>query len=339
MTAEGGSMKTIYLLGAGFSKAISSQMPTLSELGKSLDMDKYPMIPGVAVGEIETVLTYLGVPQPWLPESDILRNRARYQDLVREIAGLLQDCVDKALLEKLPRNWLHSLVRRWHQDQASIVTLNYDTLLERAACSYNDLVLGGENLRLANLYPIPLTPAAMRRVPVLGPTEKPSFKLIKLHGSINWFYSPRATPGEPIYLGEGNEWPDNVRRPNWKNDVRDKVPAIIPPTLDKGSYLQHDTLRSLWAQAAEALGSADTLVAIGYSLPVTDLTMRFLLEGAGGDGKKLVVVNKDPAAADHFRRLLGHRFDVQSDPQGEDAVPKFVSSLTGWRPEDDSNSP
>lgn len=324
-------MVTAYLLGAGFSKAISSNMPTMAELGEALALrTRYGMVPGAISGDVESVLTYTSVPQPWLPEPAILRNRAVFEELVVGIVNVLEERTNTAMQEELPlKGWLHTLVAHWHQEQSSIVSLNYDTLLERAACSYDDLVDGSGRLTLQNLYPIPLTPAPMRRIPIVGSEQRSTFRLIKLHGSVNWFYSSRATPGDQIYLGLGSEWTNETARDNWKDDVRDKVPAIIPPTLDKGSYLNHDSLRSLWAQAAEALRNADRVVVMGYSLPDTDLTMRFFMENCSEDwnSKELVVVDKNPDATEHFNHLLGRQFNVQEGVTGEDSIPRFVSSL------------
>jgi hypothetical protein len=57
-------LKEMFLVGAGFSKAVKAEMPLMGELTKALHSDtigeKYKFI-----GNVEEVLSYLGQSHPW----------------------------------------------------------------------------------------------------------------------------------------------------------------------------------------------------------------------------------------------------------------------------------
>jgi hypothetical protein len=93
-------MSDVFLLGAGFSKAISNEMPITKELGR-LVVGRYkyrdhidPMILSMMEEDegqgFEKALTFLTQDKPWLPESENLRHKALYLDLANVIRGVLQ---------------------------------------------------------------------------------------------------------------------------------------------------------------------------------------------------------------------------------------------------------
>ena len=75
-------MTDVFILGAGFSKAISSEMPTLDELSR--EVKKSLLRKNVAVpsefddlgNNIESWMTFLSQRQPWLKEYDNDYNRS-----------------------------------------------------------------------------------------------------------------------------------------------------------------------------------------------------------------------------------------------------------------------
>ena len=69
----------------------------------------------------------------------------------------------KALESEECPSWLKQLVRHWHQHSSTIITFNYDVLLELAFLLYADL---GKSW--LDLYPVPIEPAGGRRGAVLG---------------------------------------------------------------------------------------------------------------------------------------------------------------------------
>lgn len=322
-------MSDVFLLGAGFSKAVSDSMPLLCELSsdlrKRLDLPKALSELG---NNVEFWLTYLSQPHPWLPESANLRSRALFLEFGQHIGDVLNERTRAALGCECP-DWLKKLVSWWHEHHVDVITLNYDTLIERAAGLIN--VRGNSRLSIQNIYPVALTEARRRDAMIFGSDHVESFSLFKLHGSVNWYYSGASSyVGETIYYSGVAAWGESD-----DYELRsiaaasDKVPLIVPPTTEKVAYFQHETIRHAWALAGEALRKASRLVCIGYSFPFTDLSIRFFLNDARAAGPTpLTIVNKASGIEAHYKNLLGDAYPVEAQFDGEEAVKKFVEQLT-----------
>ena len=320
-------MSDVFLLGAGFSRAVSAQMPDLQEMSEVLrDRVKCPPRAGSLTKNVEQLMTYLSQPHPWLAEPDNLENRAAFLRLTREIGSLLEDRTRKAVTESCPE-FLQALVNYWHETQAVVITFNYDTLIERAIQHIEPEP--GDHLAPENIYPTPMEDPR-RGSAIVGPTSRTSFKLHKLHGSVNWYYSGASTYfGETIYSVPVAKWGDldNRIERQAQEAASDKVPLIIPPTTEKVGYFQHETIRLIWSKAGEALSSANHLYCVGYSLPETDLSIRFLLKSLLPEKTKLSIVDICKNLPGHYRRLLGDTFEIHDKYVVNDAIPRFVTEL------------
>ena len=147
---------------------------------------------------------------------------------------------------------------------------------------------------------------------------------------MNWYYSGASTYfGEPIYRGHVAKWGDfdNEAEQQGQEAASDKVPLIIPPTTEKVGYFQHETIRLIWAKAGEALSSANHLFCIGYSLPETDLSIRFFLKSLLPDKTPLSIVNIDTDLPGQYRCVLGDRFEIDDNYVKCDALARFVTEL------------
>ena len=84
----------------------------------------------------------------------------------------------------------------------------------------------------------------------------------------------------------------------------------------------------MWYLAGEALRLTDRLVCIGYSLPITDLSIQFFLADNHASEKiPLIIVNKDPGAEARYKELVGSSYEVEQPFSGPDAVQQFVKTL------------
>lgn len=91
--------------------------------------------------------------------------------------------------------------------------------------------------------------------------------LLKLHGSLNWWYpGSNGNPGDVVYDSgvEGQEWSRRGLFPLEDRRhmilISDRKPLIVPPTAVKGPYYSNQILRTAWEAAANALVSAQELV-------------------------------------------------------------------------------
>lgn len=328
-------MSDVFILGAGFSKEICVHMPVLGELGEAVREslgDKLRDAEVLFPDDLEMWLTYLSQNHPWLSEADNLRNRALFLDISSSIGDVLHERMAETLGRDCPE-WLHAIVNEWHRNKSAVLTLNYDTTIERASRSIEPKPDSQELLSCENLYPITLTPGAQRKAGVIGGNVVESFRLYKLHGSINWFYSGSQTfYGEAIYyvpVSDGWVSGEDVRARVHAHALTDKAPFIVPPLLDKLNYFQHETVRSLWSNAAQELRNATRVFCLGYSFPETDLTMKFLIHSnAPIQRTKFYVVNTDKRSPEHFRQLLPESYDPDTGFVGEAGIPRLVDAIT-----------
>ena len=175
-------MGDVFLLGAGFSKAVSDDMPLLQELSSQIRsrLSDLPESLSTLGDNIEIWLSYLSQPHPWLRESENLRNRALALEITEEIKKVLDEKEQLAVLDECP-SWLLTLTQHWHKNQAGVISLNYDTLVERAAVNS----IG--KIKVEHIYPVRLELSTKRggeKAAVSGPMRPvDSFTLFKLHGS------------------------------------------------------------------------------------------------------------------------------------------------------------
>jgi hypothetical protein len=320
------------LLGAGFSKAVSSAMPTLNELAPMvLDRLKLPRNTLQQYGgDLEQWLSYLSIDQPWLPDSENLTNRAMFFRASSAVRSAIQEAESTARSEPCPP-WLSRLATSWCATGATVVSFNYDLLVERTV---TELKLTQSWL---DIYRTPLSNRSATLVAGmtfgLGKPPGPTLALLKLHGSINWGYAGiNATSRDSIYLLESDlGWSDvedgQPALPRHWGLHDDLEPMIVPPTGTKSSYYSSAGLRGQWRRAAAALQSATSITIVGYSFPTTDHAARHFFAGNAAD-VPITVVDTSPTVGATVQKVLGGTGDIRHF-SGQDAVSKYVEATCG----------
>lgn len=189
-------------------------------------------------------------------------------------------------------------------------------------------------------------------------TEPQAVKLFKLNGSINWAECLEPNCGQmfaidlhdyvlkllkarlrevnpPItdhlfFTSQYHDYKIKYKSCNCSNAGRKYRPVIVPPTWNKTN--SHQNVRNVWKHAAEALGEAEYIYVIGYSLPETDVFFR-LLYALGSESstrlKKFLVVNPDEAARTRFDKIVSqgriHRYEFRNITF-ERAIPGLFSN-------------
>ena len=287
-------MSKVFVLGAGFSRAISTEMPVMDQLSghvrSELNTRGERPIPGVdkpLAMNFEQWLSYLIEAPPWLTGAERALNRWGFITLTDTIYDVLWTLQLRALMTPCP-DWLQALVRYWQANSCTVITFNYDLLVEIAHAVYTKRAL-------ASMYSVPITFMDARDSMVFGREKTDEgLTLLKMHGSLNWRYSgPDSPPGDIVYEvgyeSTGNSAVSISRASEWgvravSRSVEDgwpagsdRVPMIVPPTTVKSPYYVNQTLRLVWRQAAHALRNAEELVLMGFGLPPTDLLVASLL--------------------------------------------------------------
>ncbi|WP_406816181.1 hypothetical protein [Mycobacterium sp. M23085] len=386
----------VYLLGAGFSMAISSDAPVESKMpdmrglseaviakfrhevplvrhagsvdtssmvsegyrqaaeflireGKFKDLSDamrdwaiLHLIPGFAtplVNNFEQWLSFLIESPPWLPLAEQARNRSAFLYIADAIATTLRRR-QQMTVESHKGNcpvWLSHLVDLWERHSAKVITFNYDQLVELAWLSARNIQ---NRARSVDLYPAPLTPLIARTGAIPpAPAVSGGFELLKLHGSIGWWYSgPDGPPGDVVYDQgiKGFAWSREGLEPDQETTTRlaaDRVPMIVPPAAVKSPYYNNSILRALWKSAADALNSADEVVLMGFSLPQTDMLVSSMLCTNVPRHCKITPVNPYPDIIDRICATFGIEPDDErlnkdylgtDDQPMWDAIPKWI---------------
>jgi hypothetical protein len=336
-------MPRVYLLGAGFSNAISEKIPLMNKLSElvqaELDGRSIPGQGTPVTSNFERWLSYLAERPPWLPPADQVLNRAGFLDVSNAVYSVLSRCQMDAVGEQdhCP-DWLQSLVKFWEQQRATVITFNYDLLIElawRIHAAPLRKSKPGVPRAWSDLYSVPLSSIGTRVG--WGPYDLPrsdGMRLLKLHGSLNWYYSgPDGPPGDTIYTTRGTE-----ERPSWNaaEFSREAVeraayglePMIVPPAAVKSPYYSNHMLQGLWREAGQALRLADELVIIGFGLPPTDLLVSSMLATTLSKKSKITPVDYGAHIVDRIKETFQIEYD---DPRLERSfVDRRNSAIPDW---------
>src|ERR1035438_9361305 len=145
-------------------------MPLLGELGDGVQYILSDKGIGIgsdlkALGNVEHWLTLLADPAPWLMSSEQMRNSALFNDVSEAIHEVVTAMQIRASIES-PPPWLFDLIDYWDRTKSTVITFNYDCLVELA---YEHIKATAVERGLASaLYVIPITPAALRTSSILG---------------------------------------------------------------------------------------------------------------------------------------------------------------------------
>ena len=224
-------------------------------------------------------------------------SRREIEDFLRLTFGILS-----AIEEKVdPQNLYRRLVSHLTPGD-TILTLNYDTLLDSALIDAGwdptkgyGLIGGTEKIRWSR--PKPRAAASLEDV-----------KLLKLHGSLNWYV--RGTFANLAQIFEKKPSKILISQTPRVNEFKKYVRQIAPPIY--GKFFGHKHWRTLWAAAHEALTTADVLVIVGCSLVDTDFHLSGMLSHAVKIRKdshrpfaEVVAVDKSTIRRKWFRLLKG----------------------------------
>lgn len=168
-------------------------------------------------------------------------------------------------------------------ENITVITFNYDLQIEKAL----DLISNtakwqkyGTILNFPYCYNLPNynTTRAPKSEPSfsIDSAEVPSIKLLKLHGSLNWFSkhtSPEPTPRSLLNTKrELNITPRKKPLTNLRFRGKRRMytfPIVVPPVINKAAIL-HTDLVSVWSTAQESLLESSKVIVFGYSCPQSD---------------------------------------------------------------------
>lgn len=306
----------VYLLGAGFSCAVDPEMPTmkplLGSLKRAAQAERWPTADRLGLegaDDLEAWLDSLAVAQPYRSDAENHEAEGLFLRASEWIARHLADVQHEALMTGFP-SLFADLVAFWQAAKCTVITMNYDTLVERCVleCSDRVRIMDLPNRRVNAVRAVPLpTTAADGVAGTTGDWVLPeAFSLAKLHGSIDWQHPGGTGRGMPIYA-VGIDVSEQT-----SHEMAQMSPYIIPPCFTKGPLFDHEIIRENWHVARRGLERAEELVVMGYSLPPADTAVVQMLRENAPD--KITLLDTDKKLKKRYEDLLDATIEtVDSD--------------------------
>lgn len=297
--------KTIYVLGAGFSK--EAGFPLISEftdikkirqfrklLSRS-SQKRFDKISSYFLDRIknnycddniESVLNHVSVANYLYMESETKGTKSYSSeqisdDLLWYIVKILQE----RSKQKIPAIY-HQFVKKIFENNDTLISFNYDLIIENIL----------EKLSINCDY-------GTERTPITN-----SVFLMKMHGSVNWTYCKNCKkfvfyPDYAIL----KVLESRLKCP--KCNQKNLEPIIIPPILYKDIFYKHpryeQLIRTLWGYANDEIMAANKIVFIGFSMADSDVYAQELFKfssNMNGNAKyELVTPIKDKKEYDRLK--------------------------------------
>ena len=318
-------MKTVYILGAGFSRDWEpSKFPLVRDFfqiarttgainqddyDKDLNSYIHKFFHTVEGADLEKVMCFLSIP-PFNASLSAKTERLNYYSkLIKVITNVLQNAHHKASREEV-QNLYTKFIDKAVSEQSIIISFNYDllvdTLLHKTGlwCGYD-----GYGIEIPSVYQALPKPARVSKG-IYNPDKRSKTYLLKLHGSINWGTATHnPSENKSIFQEAGGyyfkDYKNGVNGPSIISSPEvtsitdlplrlNFEPYIIPPILDKSSFINGNEVKLLWKIARDAIAKATQIIFIGYSLPPTDFMAEFLFRSSFVDKppKDIEVINK-----------------------------------------------
>jgi hypothetical protein len=347
---------TVFVLGAGFTKAFVPQAPLLvDDFGGEQLKRRFAEFPeALSVLELE-----LGHPDHALGSINLERLMTRLAgrmpyDLQTDgdkPLGLLLAALKNAFADRLQRAkasgfaWLGELrLFAGHCLKYGIncITFNYDDVLDKALLGDHPQDAWSPDSGYG--FPCRFSEGFVSGTHYL-PTSRSAMLLLKLHGSVNWrIRLGHPSPYSVDSVMHHEDWyhplPDRLDLPRVAQFF-EKEPLLVPPVLTKTDLVDQPILRLLWSLALNALKRAKRVAFIGYSLPLTDIAASFLFrEGMSHaeESREIAVVDfagndeqkreKLPRLLTAYRNVFPHITEAHFDFSG--GAGWVRDNLTTW---------
>lgn len=248
---------------------------------------------------------------PDLDRTELLDAR---NNLMSALSAVLESSTNE-ITRRLGGCELHAALVRKLSRADCLISFNYDCLIDYAL----KLTAGSKwDARTGYRLPADLRiegadywtgRAVSRRM-----KRRPSIRLLKLHGSINWQLP--SSSGGSVRLKQRLHQQNGTPRF-----------SIIPPVWNKafGSEATSAVYRHIWEEAARAIAKADSIVVVGFSFSATDLYAQSLFRTAVRKNRRLRLLVIATPSQETRRRIRGV-FDV---PLAENDPSPLVRQYTG----------
>lgn len=187
-----------------------------------------------------------------------------------------------------------------------ILTFNQDILIEQSL--WHNRQWSPKDGYQAILKYLPSLSSDVRKELDTSNQTKSKYRVLKLHGSINWKADPCTNFCQlEIFPGDFPPLLDSKPRKTVYDIIgkASREKAILAPTYLKG--LNYRFLQDIWEVASQSLEQAEEIYFIGYSLPPADSLAGFLITKSlrrNGRVQKIIVVDPSENTYGRFEMCL-----------------------------------
>ena len=337
ITGEKMGENVVFFIGAGFTKAVVKTAPTGAQfLTKAFDpsgpfiKDKkvtdlktfiekiYYQLNDKVYPNIEDVLSLIdysiqrkeSLSRDYLLE-DLIKVR---NDFIYLIGKVIKECIeksdDKDKTLKPSRDFIENiskLLSNGSYSKVSIISTNYDLIIDNAllekkkSCNYairlRDSIFWDQNEKRENVR-VNSAHGNWRFQNNEGGINEGDILLVKIHGSLNWFYCPKC---DEIDITVGRKGATQLARDHQKFICINRFctsnyePLIVTPTMLK--VYDNSFLKELWGKSGKMISETDKLIFIGYFLHPADYHIRSLITKSlvkNGKNPDVLVIDQKP---------------------------------------------
>ena len=269
----------VSLFGTNFQLTMEGYLTRLEQLGSVFEDYRFP-----------------GRPKP-----------SKYRKMRQHFLQVLAAVLDESIGRNPDCSYHEALVRSLSAEDA-IMSFNYDWVIDDALKMYGQGKWNPRQGYGVHVYARGKKAAGTQYWSCnenLAAVTAPSLKLLKMHGSMNWFEVPSDKRDD-----------ENARlqlRKRWWHQRGNLKFEIAAPEWNKPT--RNGIYRRIWREARRNLKDTKALIVIGYSLPYTDLPAHALFMIDGSDAPKLgilAVVNPDQLGRSRIRQALQARIGKQT---------------------------
>lgn len=290
--------KTVFVIGAGFTRAFLPQAPLLTD---NYDIDsllkKFETLPHARrilelelaknsdkKINIERLMSRLDSRMPYDFEHGANEELSL---LLKEVKFSFNIRLDAAKKGQFFSTELAAFSKYCVHKNITCISFNYDDVFDQTLWEYKKIVDLGQPpyWHPDGGYGFFCRPSASCIRDTAAFMDKTSMLLLKLHGSTNWRI--RRGYGRPHVIDavvHHELWLPQHR--NMESDQElielhlEPESFIVPPVMVKSTLVEQPILKLIWSIAYRELERAEKVVFIGYSLPKTDMASSFLFSEA-----------------------------------------------------------